>query len=606
MEGESLLNDATSLVLFSVFLDAVAGLRGGAGGGGDEGKSVTQLLPGMAMSAGRLTAGGAAVGLIMGWVTLFALRRLRRSGAESAREFALIQAAAFLTFYLADAALDVSGTIAVVTFGLYGASTSKFELDNIKLTSDLDAVQGTLATAFNGIAFFLGGATAANFLLRAAPALRGALVGSAFAAPAIFVALFAVRGVSAACINAALGLVGIEPLKSWSMPFITWGGLRGSLSLIMVMVVAAQQAHHDADDPSSAYSSEPGDDQQLVTAQILAWTSAVVLCTMLVNAPTLPAVLRRCGLLEVAPAKARILRSAFRSLSKRTEEAIEDLKADEDELLRGVDWVAVRRFVNIEADAPGVSTLSSESSQEGVVLQTPGLGRDMSKRASRGALLSVDELAEGLAAASDVDENEEDEEHGIGVARTRGLEHPLLRRVAVDVSTGTAAQETEAPFLSSLRRLSAGATDTRRSSAAGPSLGRVRGVMEFSGRDEWLSDTEGGHRIGHVVEEGMPLHGIEGPTSPTDALRPAESSASMWWGGAQGPPPATADERREEKKREDRAEARARLAIGLKRYLFDKRKEGLLSAQGARVLSDACDAAIQNAERPLVSFFSRV
>lgn len=36
-----------------------------------------------------------------------------------------------------------------------------------------------------------------------------------------------------------------------------------------------------------------------------------------------------------------------------TQAAIQDLKDDEDEMLRGVDWAAVARYVDLQGDVPG-------------------------------------------------------------------------------------------------------------------------------------------------------------------------------------------------------------------------------------------------------------
>lgn len=94
-----------------------------------------------------------------------------------------------------------------------------------------------------------------------------------------------------------------------------------------------------------------------------------------------------------------------------------------------------------------------------------------------------------------------------------------------------------------------------------------------------------------------------GASSPIDPLRPSQADLANWWethagitfkdsfGASSGMDQAHANEAL--------AEARARLAGGLKRYVFARRAEGLLSPQGARLLGHACDAAIQHADRPL-------
>ena len=113
-----------------------------------------------------------------------------------------------------------------------------------------------------------------------------------------------------------------------------------------------------------------------------------------------------------------------------------------------------------------------------------------------------------------------------------------------------------------------------------------------------------------------------GPSSPIDPLRPFQTDLAAWWESHAGidlseSVPEDAERPLEsglsmhmpgaiigenETQAEDAralAEARARLAGGLKRYVFAKRAEGLLSPQGARALGYACDVAIQNADRPL-------
>lgn len=318
MEGESLLNDASSLVVFTVFLSAVQGLSSGSGSG----STPAELLPGMATELFRLTLGGVVIGYVLGWVTQRLLRVLRRAGAESPYQLGLIQAMGYLIFYLANAPFGVSGVIAVVVYGLYGASTSKFELAHSGAAAAQDAVQETLGVLFNGVTFFLGGATAANFLLRATVELSSVLTRSFIAVPVIYVGMFVVRAIGVYCFNSMFSFTKKESLPPRALPFVTWGGLRGALSLIMAMVLVAD--HQKNVEKESFGARDPT--QELITAQMVAWTSAIVLLTLCVNAPTLPWALRWCGLLEVPAPKAALLERARHSLVQRTEEAIEDLK----------------------------------------------------------------------------------------------------------------------------------------------------------------------------------------------------------------------------------------------------------------------------------------
>eukprot|EP00889_Picochlorum_renovo_P005849 jgi/Picre1/32879/NNA_008208.t1 len=119
MEGESLLNDATSLVLFSVLFSLCKS---------NQIVDLSSVLPKMAIEFSWLAIGGCFVGLFFGWLTLKVLRLMRTTGASRPRELGLVQGMALLTFYVGSSPLGVSGVIAVVVFGLYGAATSKFEL----------------------------------------------------------------------------------------------------------------------------------------------------------------------------------------------------------------------------------------------------------------------------------------------------------------------------------------------------------------------------------------------------------------------------------------------------------------------------------------------
>lgn len=58
------------------------------------------------------------------------------------------------------------GVIAVVCYGLYGNSSSYFELGSSHRTLEAAAVQSTVTFALNGLVFFFAGASAVNFLTR--------------------------------------------------------------------------------------------------------------------------------------------------------------------------------------------------------------------------------------------------------------------------------------------------------------------------------------------------------------------------------------------------------------------------------------------------------
>ena len=65
------------------------------------------------------------------------------------------------------------------------------------------------------------------------------------------------------------------------------------------------------------------------------WTAGVVVLTLLVNAPLIPLLLKWTGLTEVSPVKAKIRAKAARAFTRYTQNAVTELRNDEDEMLRG-------------------------------------------------------------------------------------------------------------------------------------------------------------------------------------------------------------------------------------------------------------------------------
>ena len=73
----------------------------------------------------------------------------------------------------------------------------------------------------------------------------------------------------------------------------------------------------------------------VASSQIALWTAGFVVMTLVINAPMLPWVMRKTGLAAIASVKRRMRAKAVRALVRFTAAAIEDLKDDQDEMLRG-------------------------------------------------------------------------------------------------------------------------------------------------------------------------------------------------------------------------------------------------------------------------------
>jgi CPA1 family monovalent cation:H+ antiporter len=207
--GESLFNDGVGVVVFTI-LAAVA--LGGEGGQAIGAADIAKLF---VMEA----FGGAALGLIAGTIAYRAMKSIDEHNLE-----VLITLALVMLTYAVGFALHVSGLIAVVVAGLFiGNHGARFAMSEttrdhvFKFWSLIDEILNSalfLIIGFEVIAltFTSGTALAA---LAAVPIVLGA------------------RFISVAT---PLGLLGLRrAFTKGAIPVLTWGGLRGGISVALAL-----------------------------------------------------------------------------------------------------------------------------------------------------------------------------------------------------------------------------------------------------------------------------------------------------------------------------------------------------------------------------------
>jgi CPA1 family monovalent cation:H+ antiporter len=257
LEGESLLNDATGLVLFRF---AVAATLSGAF---DAGAAVGSFA--------ILALGGLAVGLAVGAAWMLAIRRLSDETLVVAASTLLCWAA-----YLAGEALHVSGVIATVAAGLvFGWFQHVILPARVRLQGN--AFWRTLVFGLEALVFILIG-----FSLRGALDRVGGIeaVVTGMAAPiagivfAVMIARFLwVFGSDA--LLAALRRIGARrsrPLGWRQAGVLGWAGMRGVVTLAVALTLPERM---------------PGRDLMLIAA------FAVILATVVVQGSSLGWLIRR-------------------------------------------------------------------------------------------------------------------------------------------------------------------------------------------------------------------------------------------------------------------------------------------------------------------------
>ena len=106
----------------------------------------------------------------------------------------------------------------------------------------------------------------------------------------------------------------------------TVGGMRGSLCLIMVQTVVL--------DMGTADSVRDLEKMNVVKSALVLWTAGVVLCTLLINAPALPFILRVTGLTKVSLLTLQSRDKARQQFLKFTDHSITGMQQNADERMQ--------------------------------------------------------------------------------------------------------------------------------------------------------------------------------------------------------------------------------------------------------------------------------
>jgi len=215
--GESLLNDATALTIYSI---AIAAAVGGS----------FKASTGVATFAGALL-GGSAIGLAVGWI----IAQIRARIEDTPVEITISLLTPYAAFLPAQQ-LGASGVIATVAAGLYlGRRGSRIMGPDARLTGR--AVWETITFLLNGVVFIITGLEVPLLLRALAPATAIRLAGIGLV---VSVVLVVVRAVWIFPTEFLTPLVRGEPrpphLLAHSL-VLSWAGMRGVVSLAVALAL---------------------------------------------------------------------------------------------------------------------------------------------------------------------------------------------------------------------------------------------------------------------------------------------------------------------------------------------------------------------------------
>lgn len=264
VEGESLLNDASSLIVFRFALVAV-----------DTGRFVFNEA---ALDFFWVILAGLSVGLIIGYV-FYWMHRLLPTNANMDIVLTLV---APYAMYIGAEALHVSGVLAVVSGGLFLSSRSHIIFDN-QTRIQGHGVWSALGFVLNGLVFMLIGLQLPYILANLGDTSLAEAIGYGLLITAVLIAGRILSAFGASLITRISRRLRLIPATSqspnWRVSLVFgWAGMRGVVSLAAALAI-----------PPVLSSGAPFPQRNL----ILFITFVVILLTLVIQGLTLPWLIRR-------------------------------------------------------------------------------------------------------------------------------------------------------------------------------------------------------------------------------------------------------------------------------------------------------------------------
>ncbi len=256
IEGESLMNDGTAIVVFSALLAVLVSDHGNT-------LDVSSEVLGFLWVVG----GGVGVGFVIARAVSAVISRTFN---DAIIEISLTIVAAYGAMFVAEGLLHVSGVIAVVTTGLYLGGPGR-TLISPEVRVFLHRFWGMVTHIANTLIFFIVG------LVIAAQHQNASLLDYEIIL-AVFAGVVAIRFALTFAFRPLVSLVA-APLGTKEATVMAWGGLRGAVSLALALMVSQQSAL-----PAS------------LRQQVLVLTTGVVFLTIVLNGSTIGWLLRVLGL----------------------------------------------------------------------------------------------------------------------------------------------------------------------------------------------------------------------------------------------------------------------------------------------------------------------
>ncbi|EID4388441.1 TPA: cation:proton antiporter [Vibrio vulnificus] len=310
IEGESLLNDGTAIVFFSLFYGWVLMEFS------NPGEAIT-APPWQAVAQFFVVVFvGLAVGLILGGLCILWIDRVFN---DPMIEISLTIAAAYSAFFISEN-FHVSGVVAVVTLAIMFASVGRTRISP-EVAGFLHHFWEMMAHMANTLIFLLVGILVAiRVPLDDKEAWLALFV--------LYLGIMAIRACSITVFMPILKRIGIGITYEKAV-VLCWGGLRGAVSLALAMTVAS----------SDIIPKQIGD-------HVLFLCAGIVVLTILFNGSTMGHVLKWLNLSSLPPGKQATVDKAQHEINRALHDMLPKMMTSD--FLKGADWETVKQGAKLQ------------------------------------------------------------------------------------------------------------------------------------------------------------------------------------------------------------------------------------------------------------------
>ncbi|MEA2050006.1 MAG: cation:proton antiporter [Campylobacterota bacterium] len=306
IEGESLLNDGTAIVLFTLFLTMYLSTT-----------SSDFSIVGVVGEFSFVVMFGLIIGVIFGYLAILLIDKVFNNPLV---EITLSVGVAYLVFFVAEHSFHVSGVVALVSLALMFATVGRTKISP-EVAGFLHHFWEMMAHFANTFIFLIVG-------ILIATRVRLDVSEYWIALAVLYIGITLIRGGSVVVLSPILNRIGIGFTKQKAIVLV-WGGLRGAVSLALALTIAQ----------NDAIPKEIGD-------QILFLTAGIVVLTILINGLTMEKLLEILKLNTLPAAKEITVQKAKANVYKNLSTYLPKIKSSE--FLQNVNWDDIKEIKQLE------------------------------------------------------------------------------------------------------------------------------------------------------------------------------------------------------------------------------------------------------------------